>query len=229
MTSTSPRQTLQAHVGGMDCGSCAKTIESALQHLAGVVEVKVSFPTERLNVVYDAQQINEATLRDRSTALGYTFSPIPNQPLPVQLPSTQTLEAHVSGMDCGGCAKTIVANLQRLPGVNEATVNFASERLHVTYDLQLTSAADIIGRVTALGYTVTPDPVVHASTATSISPENQPENLPPQSANPVGWQFWLKTRRGQTVLLSGMGLLLGRSLNTGCSCHWSPRAFMRSA
>lgn len=208
MPSTSSQQTLQAHVDGMDCGGCAKTIEAALRKLAGVTEVNVSFPTERLNVIYDAQKINEATIREQVTALGYILNPIPNQSPPTQQRSMQTLQAHVSGMDCGGCAKTIAANLQQLPGIDEATVNFASERLNVRFDPQLTHVTDIIGRVTALGYTVSPDHKVNASTAIDTS-EKQPENMPTQRANLVGWQFWLKTRRGQTMLLSGVGLFLG--------------------
>jgi len=106
-------------------------------------------------------------------------------------------------MDCGGCAKTIAANLQQLPGIEEAAVNFASERLYVRFDPQRTCEADIINRVTALGYTIAPDRPVNAATPLSS------EDLPPQRLSPVGWQFWLKTRRGQTVLLSGIGLLLG--------------------
>jgi len=121
--------------------------------------------------------------------------------------SQQTLQAHVSGMDCGGCAKTIAVNLQQLPGIEEARVNFASERLQVTFDPQLTQEADIIDRVTALGYTVTPE--VKASAVTDTAAGNQSGNLPPQRVNSAGWRFWLKTRRGQTVLLSGIGLLLG--------------------
>ncbi len=209
MTSTSSQQTLQAHIGGMDCGGCAKTVEVALQQLAGVVEVNVSFATERLGVAYDPQQVNEEAIRDRITALGYTVKPIPHQAPSTQPPSSQTLQAHVGGMDCGGCARTIAANLQQLPGIEEATVNFASERLQVTFDPELTREADIIGRVTALGYTVTPNHAVNVPAATNISFGNQSENFPPQRANPIGWRFWLKTRRGQTVLLSGMGLLLG--------------------
>jgi Zn2+/Cd2+-exporting ATPase len=125
-------KTFQAQVGGMDCGGCAKTIEATLQQLAGVAEAKVSFATERLGVTYDPQQVDEASIRDRVTALGYTIAAIPNQPTLDQALSTRTLQAHVGGMDCGGCAKTIAANLQQMAGITEATVNFASERLNVT-------------------------------------------------------------------------------------------------
>lgn len=209
MNSASALKILQAKIGGMDCGGCAKTIAATLQQLSGVAEAKVSFATERLSVTYDAQQVSEAKIRDRVIALGYTLEPIPNQPPPVQTPSTHTLQAHIGGMDCGGCAKTIAANLQQLPGIAEATVNFASERLSVIYDPQQASEADIIGRVTALGYTVEPNKTANSSAAAGVSAESLTENVQSRKSDLSGWRFWLKTRRGQTVVLSGAGLLLG--------------------
>lgn len=205
MNSASALKTLQAQIGGMDCGGCAKTIEATLQQLPGVSEAKVSFATERLGVTYDSQQVDEATIRDRVTALGYTIAPIPNQTFPVQPPSTQTLQAQVGGMDCGGCAKTIAANLQQLPGIVEATVNFASERLNVTYNPQHVSETDIIQRVTSLGYTVDVDRTNDFQSST----EQPATDLRSRKSDLTGWQFWLKTRRGQTVVFSGIGLLLG--------------------
>ncbi|MGG6264081.1 heavy metal translocating P-type ATPase [Leptolyngbya sp. AN03gr2] len=209
MNSASVLKTLQAQIGGMDCGGCAKTIEATLQQLPGVTEAKVSFATERLSVTYDSQQVNETAIRDRVTALGYTIEPIPNQTTQVQVPSTQTLQAQVSGMDCGGCARTIAANLQQLSGVTEATVNFASERLNVIYDPQQVSEIDITKRVTDLGYTVEIDRTANSSADADGTIVNSADHLPSRNSDLGGWQFWLKTRRGQTVVLSGIGLLLG--------------------
>ncbi|BAY59375.1 cation-transporting ATPase (plasmid) [Leptolyngbya boryana NIES-2135] len=209
MNSASVLKTLQAQIGGMDCGGCAKTIEATLQQLPGVTEAKVSFATERLSVTYDSQQVNETAIRDRVTALGYTIEPIPNQTTQVQVPSTQTLQAQVSGMDCGGCARTIAANLQQLSGVTEATVNFASERLNVIYDPQQVSEIDITKRVTDLGYTVEIDRTANSSADADGTIVNSADCLPSRNSDLGGWQFWLKTRRGQTVVLSGIGLLLG--------------------
>ncbi|MBD2066699.1 cadmium-translocating P-type ATPase [Leptolyngbya sp. FACHB-671] len=73
MTQTPALKTQQMQIGGMDCASCAAKIETALQKVAGVVEVSVSSTTERLIVSYDSQQVNESTLRDRINALGYTI------------------------------------------------------------------------------------------------------------------------------------------------------------
>ncbi len=47
MNSASAMKILQAQIGGMDCGGCAKTIEATLQQVSGVAEAKVSFATER--------------------------------------------------------------------------------------------------------------------------------------------------------------------------------------
>lgn len=121
----------------------------------------------------------------------------------------KTLQAQIGGMDCGGCAKTIAANLQQLPGITEATANFASERLNVIYDPQQTNEADIIERVTALGYTVELERTANSSADAGVSIEMAADRLPSHKSDLTGWQFWLKTRRGQTVAFSGVGLLLG--------------------
>lgn len=126
MTQTPFLKTQQMQVGGMDCGSCAKTIEASLQQLPGVSASKVSFAAGRLSVSYDPKLVTEVTIRDHITALGYTIEQAPSK----------TLEAQVGGMDCGGCAKTIEASLQQLAGVGEASVSFATGRLNVSYDPQ---------------------------------------------------------------------------------------------
>jgi Cd2+/Zn2+-exporting ATPase len=131
----------------MDCPSCAKTIQANLVLLPGVEKASVNFASGKLTVSYDPSQVEERVISDRITALGYTLDIAPANP-------TKTLQAQVSGMDCGGCAKTIEASLQQLAGVTEVSVSFASERLNVSYDPQQVREADIIKRVTDLGYTV---------------------------------------------------------------------------
>jgi Cd2+/Zn2+-exporting ATPase len=68
---------LQAQIGGMDCGGCAKTIEASLEQMAGVTEALVSFATGRLTVTYNLQEVSETAIFDRLTALGYTAKQIP--------------------------------------------------------------------------------------------------------------------------------------------------------
>ncbi len=72
MTSTPALKTQQLQVNGMDCGSCAKTIEASLQQITGVAVVSVSFAAGSVKVSYDPQQVSEMALCDRIKALGYT-------------------------------------------------------------------------------------------------------------------------------------------------------------
>jgi len=41
---------------------------------------------------------------------------------------------HITGMTCTTCAATIEKGLSQTPGVEQATVNFASEKASIEYD-----------------------------------------------------------------------------------------------
>ncbi|MBE9020373.1 copper ion binding protein, partial [Chroococcidiopsidales cyanobacterium LEGE 13417] len=222
MTSTSSIKILQAQIGGMDCGGCAKAIQASLQQLPGVTEVSVSFAIGRLSVSFDPKLVNEFAIRDRITALGYTADIAPAN-------RGKTLQAKVSGMDCGSCAKTIEASLQKLPGISEVSVSFATERLEVSYDPIQVSESAILDRVTALGYTVedvTSANVENTGTGSDAMPPHQPTaaRRSPKS-DLTGWQFWLRTRRGQTVLFSSIGLVLGATVERVFSLDWVAQGF----
>lgn len=148
MTQTPALKTQRMQVGGMDCPSCAMKIENSLQQLKGVAEVSVSVATERLTVSYDPQQVSEAEIQTRVTALGYSIKSEP-------VAAHQTLEMMVSGMDCSGCASKISTTLENLTGVESAVIHFDTGKLKVAYDLHQIDPQTIQNRVVALGYTVT--------------------------------------------------------------------------
>lgn len=63
---------MDIRVDGMDCPSCVGKISTSLEKLAGVTEASVNFSTGKVQVFYNPEQVNETTLRDHITALGYT-------------------------------------------------------------------------------------------------------------------------------------------------------------
>lgn len=147
MTQTPSLKTQQMQVGGMDCASCAAKIETAIERLAGVVEVSVSAATERMTVSYNPQQVTEAAIQERVASLGYTIAVEPSAP-------TQTMDVMVGGMDCPSCVDKISASLERMPGVTEAAVNFSTGKVRVVYDPQQVNEIILRERITALGYTI---------------------------------------------------------------------------
>ncbi|MBR8834749.1 MAG: cadmium-translocating P-type ATPase [Stigonema ocellatum SAG 48.90 = DSM 106950] len=205
MTQTHGLRTQQMQVNGMDCGSCAKTIEASLQQLRGVTEASVSFATGRLRVSYDLDLLSEAEIIKRISALGYT----------VDVVAAKKLQVQIGGMDCGSCAKTVEVGLQQIPGVSEVSVNFATERAQISYDTQQVSETTIYDRIRSLGYSVQQSSEVVSHDRThSCSHEHDhdhahPVPKPTQNPDATNWKFWIANRKGQSAILAGIGLFLG--------------------
>ncbi|NJL19782.1 MAG: cadmium-translocating P-type ATPase [Leptolyngbyaceae cyanobacterium SM1_3_5] len=71
-----------------------------------------------------------------------------------QTPSLKTQQMQIGGMDCTSCKLKIEGSLERLKGVEEASVDVDTGRLIVSFDPQQTSEEQIQERVKALGYTI---------------------------------------------------------------------------
>lgn len=73
-----------------------------------------------------------------------------------QTPSLKTQQMQIGGMDCPSCANKITKSLEKLSGITEATINFSTGKLRVSYDPQQLNETILRDHVTALGYTVIP-------------------------------------------------------------------------
>ncbi|UYO38290.1 cadmium-translocating P-type ATPase [Rhodopseudomonas palustris] len=58
-------------VEGMDCASCALKIETAMQRLPGVADVRVSYSAATLALRFDQDRISPSTIDDELRSLGY--------------------------------------------------------------------------------------------------------------------------------------------------------------
>jgi Zn2+/Cd2+-exporting ATPase len=74
-----------------------------------------------------------------------------------QTPSLKTQQMQIGGMDCTSCKMKIEGGLERLKGVNEASVTVSTGRLVVSYNPDQVSAATIQTKIKALGYTIAAD------------------------------------------------------------------------
>jgi Cu+-exporting ATPase len=60
----------------------------------------------------------------------------------------------IKGMHCTSCALNIEKTLDKIPGVNTATVNYAAEKAFVEFDPKTVSASDIIKKIRRRGYII---------------------------------------------------------------------------
>lgn len=58
-------------ISGMHCASCAQNIENALKKTPGVLNVNVSYASEKANIEYNEQQVNLDTLKKVIESTGY--------------------------------------------------------------------------------------------------------------------------------------------------------------
>src|SRR3989440_4337308 len=62
----------------------------------------------------------------------------------------------LEGMTCASCAMRIEKGLKKVPGVKDASVNFATEQATVSYDPVQASLEQMVQKVEAVGYKATP-------------------------------------------------------------------------
>ena len=136
-------------VTGMTCGHCTATVDKLLSDVPGVVSVDVSL--ERgLAVVRADASVTDANLAAALEGSGYTAGPAgeapaataaqpaPTSPEPEPVPAAAPaappadLRFDISGMTCASCVAKVEKALQGVPGVEQARVNFATERASVS-------------------------------------------------------------------------------------------------
>ena len=137
----SEQKHLTLPVLGMTCANCVASVERNAKKVEGVSDAVVNFASEKVALTYDPAVTKTSAVIDRIHRAGY------------EIPTT-TIELPLLGMTCANCANTIERTLNKVEGVVEATVNYASEKAAVQYIVGTTSKADLIAAVRQAGYDV---------------------------------------------------------------------------
>ncbi len=66
--------------------------------------------------------------------------------------TTKVIELPVQGMTCASCVNRIEKGLSEKSGILEASVNFATEKVRITFDPERVQVPDFIGTLLELGY-----------------------------------------------------------------------------
>ncbi|MCF4965980.1 heavy metal translocating P-type ATPase [Nostoc sp. CMAA1605] len=181
MTQTPSLKTQILQVNGMDCGSCAKTIEVGLQQLRGVTEASVSFATGKVRISYNPEDLSLKTISDRIQALGYTVEQIAG------------LESEQKTHSCG-CSH---------------------DHTHHSDSHSLAEIADTKSLQHNCDHDHNHDHHQHQDAVSTTT----------QKSDPTNWKFWITNRRGQGVILTGVGLALGLLAQYLALPIWIARAF----
>ena len=148
-------------IEGMTCASCVMRVEKKLKKVPGVAEAAVNLATERARVAYDPARTTPADLVTAVKAAGYGATPIATAPVapapapaaPAATPAEEpTATLAIEGMTCASCVRRVERALLKVPGVESATVNLATEKATVAYDPASVGIADLTAAVEKAGY-----------------------------------------------------------------------------
>lgn len=70
-------KTVNWHVRGFTCVTCAVGLETLLREQKGVKYVKATWPEAQVTIQYDPKSVDEAGLREFISELGFTAEPAP--------------------------------------------------------------------------------------------------------------------------------------------------------
>jgi Cu+-exporting ATPase len=137
------------HISGLHCVSCVQRLEEKLIKTIGVNNTSVSLLDEKATISFDPQCTDIPLLVHVVEETGFSVRQIetlfPNQ-LKKQIIS-------LGGITCAGCVRKIESVLGKTPGVNNVTVNLATEQAEIVYDPRVLTTMDTVRKtITNGGY-----------------------------------------------------------------------------
>jgi P-type Cu+ transporter len=136
------------HIAGMSCAACVHRVEQGIKTLPGVNDASVNLATSRATVEFDPLLVDEKAIADKIVDMGYE----PIAPPPVEAEPLQKTTLLIGAMTCAACVRRVESALGAIPGVEEASVNFASSRATVIHDHRTGSLQALKEAVEEAGY-----------------------------------------------------------------------------
>ncbi|KJZ85244.1 MULTISPECIES: heavy metal translocating P-type ATPase [Clostridium] len=128
-------------IEGMTCSACANRIERFVRKLDGINEANVNFAVETLNVDFDENKVTCDDIENTVVKCGYKVKK-----------NLKTYTFKIEGMTCSACANRVERVTKKLDGVENSSVNFATENLTVNIDEDIIDYAKIKEVVDKAGY-----------------------------------------------------------------------------
>ncbi|WP_082235468.1 heavy metal translocating P-type ATPase [Halobacillus massiliensis] len=134
----SEQKDMNIGITGMTCSACSTRIEKVLNKMDGV-EANVNLTMETATIHYDEERVQPSDITAKIETLGYGVQ-------------KEQVELDIHGMTCSACSSRIQKVLNKMDGIDQATINLATEAGFVEYEPNRVSVDDIIAKVKKLGY-----------------------------------------------------------------------------
>ena len=123
----------------MSCATCVGNVEAAVGDLDGVEAVSANFASDEGSVTYDPETVSLGEIYEAVENSGYE-------------PVRESTSIEIGGMSCATCASTNEEAIESVPGVIDASVNFAADEATVEYNPVDTDHDAIYDAIEDVGY-----------------------------------------------------------------------------
>lgn len=127
----------------MTCAACAQRIEKTLQKLSGIKQATVNLASEKLFIEYDPSSLSLNAIKEAVSKIGFEI---------VEKTQNCSVTVPIGEMTCAACALRIEKAIQKLDGVTDVSVNFASEKATITYNPHEVRLSLIRETIEKMGY-----------------------------------------------------------------------------
>lgn len=132
---------LSLGIEGMTCASCVARVEKAIHKVPGVVAAAVNLATESVKVVASSA-VGMAEIKKAVEKAGYDVA-------------KEEFDLDIEGMTCGSCVARVEKALHKIDGVQNASVNLATESARVEAASGVT-IDQLLSAIEAAGYKASP-------------------------------------------------------------------------
>lgn len=191
-------------IEGMTCAACSSAVERAFRKVEGAEQVNVNLATEKMSIQFDEEKVSEEDIFKTVERAGYKAVPL-----------TKNSTLKIEGMTCASCVKAVERSVGKIPGIESASVNLATEKLSAAYDPDKVSISDIKKAVDKAGYKAIEEEATVDEDR--IKKEKEIKNL---------WhRFIISTVFTVPLIIVAMGPMLGMPLPKFMSPNHNPLTF----
>ncbi|MFO7881141.1 MAG: heavy metal translocating P-type ATPase [Kosmotogaceae bacterium] len=203
---TSNKEKREYVVKGMTCASCVRAVEKAASKTEGVNSSRVNFSTEKLSIDTD-NDFDEQRLLESVKSVGYEVE---------EIGKARKINLDIEGMTCASCVAAVEKSINKLDGIDFASVNLISEKAEVQYYPEKVNISNIKTAVEKAGYK-----------AKNVSSQQYDKEKEHRENTLKGYfrRFLVSTVFAVPLLLISMGHMLGLQLPVFISPDTAPLNF----
>ncbi|XP_057845686.1 probable copper-transporting ATPase HMA5 [Cryptomeria japonica] len=136
-------------VTGMDCSTCACSVEKVVRQIPGVVDSTISVLNNKALVLYQPASLNEKHIQKAIEDAGFEATLLEDY---MKGRPARICRLRIIGMTCTACSSTIEDSLKKLSGVQKCCVALATEEAEISYDIRQIDPQQLIDAVEDMGF-----------------------------------------------------------------------------